>query len=254
MCADDNAPLRPILTLSFDDGHPLDMRLAEMLAKHGFRATFFVPLSNREGLPVMSGRQFRDLLAGGFEIGSHTLDHCYLTRVDDGTARHQIVQGKALLEQALGQVVPGFCYPRGKCRKRHKDMVRAAGFDYARTTENLHSGISADVFSVPVTLQFYPHPPAVFLRNFIRYGSWLQRSQMLSLALSRRDLLSRLKGALDAVCLQGGVFHLWGHSWELDQFGGWKLLEEFFCYAAEKIPSEDRLTNLAVLRRRLALS
>jgi hypothetical protein len=245
--------LWPLFTSSWDDGHPLDIRLAELHQRHGFRTTFYVPTSNREGLPVMSGGQIRDLLAGGFEIGSHTLDHCYLTSVDDATAQHQIVQGKALLEQALGQAVPGFCYPGGKYRKRHRDMVRAAGFAYARTTENLHSGISADAFSVPVTLQFYPHPPAVFLRNFIRYGSWWQRSRMLSLALSNRDLLSRLKSALDAVCLQGGVFHLWGHSWELDQFGGWGLLDDFLSYAAERIPAEDRLTNLDVLRRRSVL-
>ena len=246
-------PLRPLFTSSWDDGHPLDTRLAELLQLYGFNATFFVPLSNLEGLPVMSSVEIRDLSKLGFEIGSHTLDHCYLTSVDNGTAQHQIAQGKAVLEQALGQAVPGFCYPGGKYRRCHLDMVHAAEFKYARTTENLHIGTPKDIYSIPTTLQFYPHPPSVFLRNFIRYGAWRQRVKMLARTLSEEDLSSRLKGGLDAVCAEGGIFHLWGHSWELDLFDGWKLLEEFLRYAAERIPAEDRLTNFDVFGKRLVL-
>src|SRR5688500_11915407 len=41
-----------IVTTSWDDGHPLDIRLAEMLARHGVAGTFYVPL-RYEGVPVM---------------------------------------------------------------------------------------------------------------------------------------------------------------------------------------------------------
>lgn len=253
MTLSDPLRLRPLFTSSWDDGHPLDVRLSELLQLHGFKATFFVPLSNREGLPVMSASQIRRLLDEGFEIGSHTLDHCYLTSVDDVTAQNQIDLGKEQLEQVLGERVPGFCYPGGKFEARHREMVRSAGFEYARTTKNLYSDIQQDAYAMPVGLQFFPHTSAVFLRNFIRNGDWLRRTRMLSQALSRSELLNQLKGALDAVCTQGGVFHLWGHSWELDQIDGWGLLNDFLSYAAEKIPNEDRLTNLDVLRRRSVL-
>lgn len=244
----------PLFTSSWDDGHPLDTRLAELLLAHGFKSTFFVPLSNREGLPVMSASQIRNLQQEGFEIGSHTLDHCYLSSVDDKTAQLQIVQGKEQLEQILGAPVPGFCYPGGKFAERHKQMVRTAGFDYARTTQNLYTDVLQDAYAMPVGLQCYPHASAVYLRNFIRYGAWWQRTRLLSQALSSKNLLSRLKEVLDSVCLHGGVFHLWGHSWELDQAGGWRLLEDFLVYAAEKIPVEARLSNLEVLRARSILS
>ena len=75
-----------LFTTSWDDGHPLDARVAELLSAHGFRGTFYMPLSNREGLPVMPPADVRRL-GQGFEIGSHTIDHCYLQTVDRTEAR-----------------------------------------------------------------------------------------------------------------------------------------------------------------------
>jgi peptidoglycan/xylan/chitin deacetylase (PgdA/CDA1 family) len=253
MKTDDKSTLPPIFTSSWDDGHPLDMRLAEMLALHGFNATIYVPLSNREGLPVMTGAQLRELQAGGLEIGSHTLDHCYLTTVDDATAKLQIIQGKTELENALGQAVPGFCYPGGKYHKRHVKMVDEAGFRYARHIVNLHADVAPNPFAMPVSIQLYPHRPDVYLRNFVLHGSWRQRTRMLAAALSQPDLLSRLKSVLDVACMQNGVFHLWGHSWELDLFDGWPVLDLFLRYAAERIPPENRLSNMDTLLWRQVL-
>lgn len=241
--------LPSLFTSSWDDGHPLDMRLADLLARHGFGSTFFVPLSNREGLPVMTGEQLRALQAGGFEIGSHTLDHCYLTTVDDATAKFQIVQGKTELEQALGQAVPGFCYPGGKHRKRHVEMVEKAGFRYARHTYNFYADPDSNPFIMPVTLQIYPHGRFVYARNFVRHSAWGRRMRMFGAAMSHRDLLEKLRSTLDITCEQGGVFHLWGHSWEMDRFDGWTVLENFLRYAAQCIPAENRLSNLDTLYR-----
>ncbi|MDQ2820342.1 MAG: polysaccharide deacetylase family protein [Pseudomonadota bacterium] len=52
-------------------------------------------------------------IASQFEIGSHTVDHRYLSSVDDVEAHRQIAQGKTQLEDLLGQAVTGFCYPGG---------------------------------------------------------------------------------------------------------------------------------------------
>jgi peptidoglycan/xylan/chitin deacetylase (PgdA/CDA1 family) len=231
----------------------LDLKLADLHQRHGFPATFFVPISNREGLPVMPGSQLRELAKSGFEVGSHTIDHCYLTTVDLETAQHQITDGKKQLEQLLGEAVPGFCYPGGKFRAEHKEMVKNANFRYARGTVNLHSNILPDAFTMPVSLQCYPHSSSVVFRNFVRYGTWTQRTAMLVTALTEKKLIDRLKASLNLVCTIGGVFHLWGHSWELDSFGGWQILDEFLAYAAERIPDANRLTNLDVLRHRSLL-
>lgn len=237
-----------IFTSSWDDGHPLDMRLGELLAKHDFPATLYVPLSNREGLPVLSSAQIRDLGAI-FEIGSHTLDHCYLNTVDHSEARRQIQQGKSKLDDILGCEVRGFCYPGGKFNAAHRQLAMEAGFVYARTAVNFMKAVPDDWYRLPTTIQFYPHWRSVYIRNYLRKGYWPMRSRLFSVAMQSGDLSIRMRAMVDYVCARGGVFHLWGHSWELDRFDGWQLLDSLLRYVAERIPRHHRLTNGDVVSR-----
>lgn len=237
-----------LFTTSWDDGHPLDLRLGELLAKHGFRATFYVPLSNSEGQPVMSSQQIRSLGAA-FEIGSHTLDHCYLNTVDYDEARRQITEGKSRLEDILGEPVRGFCYPGGAFDRAHRRITVDTGFAYARTTVNFMKTAPDDPFRMPTTIQFYPHSRMVYIRNFLSKGNWPGRSRLFSVALQSSEIMIRLCAMVDHVCASGGVFHLWGHSWELDSFNGWQQLDELLGYLGERIPRQCRLTNDQVIRR-----
>ena len=181
-----------LFTTSWDDGHPLDLRLAELLNRHGFRGTFYVPSRNREGRPVLPVSSLRQLDALG-EVGSHTLDHCYLTTVNNATARRQIHDGRTTLENALGHSVSGFCYPGGRFRPEHRAMVKTAGFKYARTTKNCMLDVGVDCFERPTTLQFYPHSRVVYLLDWIRYRQWRQRMPLAASAFASTDLLSLLK-------------------------------------------------------------
>ncbi len=242
-----------LFTTSWDDGHPLDARVAELLSAHGFRGTFYMPLSNREGLPVMTSGEMRRL-GQGFEIGSHTIDHCYLQTVDGAEARRQIEGGKTRLEQILGQRVSGFCYPGGRYTLEHRQMVVDAGFDYARTVVNFHRMLPADPFCMPTTIQFYPHERSVFVKNLLKQGEWRRRSSLFWVAVTNQELMPRLCALLDRVCARGGVFHLWGHSWELERFDGWRQLDSFLRYAAGRIPAEGRLNNRELLRYAVANS
>lgn len=236
---------RTFFTTSWDDGHPQDLRVAELLAKYGFCGTFYVPIRNDEGLPVLDAASLRSL-ATTAEIGSHTLDHRYLNTVPDVEASRQIVDGKRELEQILGQPVAGFCYPGGAYSNRHCRMVATAGFSYARTTSNLYGKTMLDPLRMPTTVQLYPHGRRVFLTNYVRRLDWGTRGGLLWQALSADGLALRLQAMLDAVLRSGGVFHLWGHSYELDEFDGWHLLERFLHYAAKRIPQSDRVSNGAL--------
>lgn len=236
------------LITSWDDGHPLDLRVAELLTKHGLKGTFYVPCRNREGKPVLSAEELR-ALGGNFEIGSHSLDHCVLDTVEPVEAQRQIVQGKQRLEYLYGRRVSGFAYPGGRFRRRYTAMLRDAGFSYARTNENFFSDVTPDPYRLPTTLQFYPHTNEVFVRNFISKGNWNARMRLFAIAIQSRDMLERFRLMLDYVCDNERVFHLWGHSWELDQFDGWRLLDAFLRYAAERVPAERRVDNGGLVMR-----
>jgi peptidoglycan/xylan/chitin deacetylase (PgdA/CDA1 family) len=237
-----------LFTTSWDDGHPLDRKLADLMARHGIAGTFYCPLHNLEGPAVMGAADLRALDdAGRFEVGSHTLDHVYAGRVAASEWAGQVRAGKAALEDLLGHAVAGFCYPGGQRGGAAAAVVAAAGFRYARTTENLRADCGGDPFAVPTTLQFYPHSRGVIARNWVARGAWARRGGIALAALSSAHLERRLAAALGRC--RGGVMHLWGHSWEVERLGLWPQLDRFFAAVAAVVPPDARLTNAALLQR-----
>ncbi|QDZ27481.1 hypothetical protein FAY22_05645 [Noviherbaspirillum sp. UKPF54] len=237
-----------VFTCSIDDGHPLDMKTAELLDKHGLQGTFFVPIKNREGSNVMS-RQSLLTLARRFEIGSHTHDHYYLKNLDVRRTYYQIAEGKKQLEDMLGAEVTGFCYPGGKYRHKDVDLVRACGFRYARTTVNLCLDPGKQPFEMPTTVQFYPHERSVYVRNFVKSGHWLRRCGPLFYVMQSENWIERLYGLFDYACEHGSAFHLWGHSKQIDELQAWQELDAFFSYVSGKVALPERLTNSQLAQR-----
>jgi peptidoglycan/xylan/chitin deacetylase (PgdA/CDA1 family) len=249
------------ITTSWDDGHPLDLRIAELLHKHRLQGTFYVPsrvapggCCNPEGFAVMKGAELRQI-SSSFELGSHTLDHRSLNALGTDEARHQIVAGKEWLESEVGQEVEGFCYPNGHHNETVRSIVAGAGFRYARTTEDHHDQPGDDVMAIPVSMQFYPRSRRDVARGFLREERrrlaewrWPRRLGMFSKAVASDDFVKRTRGLIDRVCANGGVFHVWGHSWEIERFNGWSMLDDLLRYAAERFPAHARLTNGEVVR------
>src|SRR5436853_5127201 len=85
------------ITTSWDDGHPSDFRVADLLTKYGLRGTFYVPRTAETA--TMSAAQVRDL-AGTFEVGGHTVRHVVLTEATDERAGQEIAESKSWLEDA----------------------------------------------------------------------------------------------------------------------------------------------------------
>jgi peptidoglycan-N-acetylglucosamine deacetylase len=221
-----------IFVSSWDDGHPLDQRVGELLQRYGFKGTFFVPLQNREGAPVLAPAGLR-ALAACHEIGSHTLDHRYLRGLPEGIVRQQICEGRESLENLLGQRVEGFCYPGGEYEAMTVRLVREAGFRYARTVENLVTTAPLRPYAVGTTLQVYPHSSSVLARNLLRYPHRLSKAALLVRLFAGRTLEERLQIAAQYARERSGVLHIWGHSCELERQGLWDTLERFLRWVRE---------------------
>lgn len=237
-----------VFTCSIDDGHPLDLRTAGLLAKHGLEATFYIPVQNREGPHVLGRQELREL-GQRFEIGSHTFEHCFLKYLTPEQASFQVREGKARLEELLGKPIAGFCYPGGKYLRQHVDLVRAAGFRYARTTENLCFDGGLSPFEMPTTLQFFPHGRDVYLRNFVRGGNWARRQEALMIVLRHPHWLDRLYALFERSLQRNGVFHLWGHSSDIEAAGAWDEFDRFLGHVASCVPRRNRLSNEVLAAR-----
>lgn len=233
-----------IFVSSWDDGHPLDQRVADLLYRHRLTGTFYVPIRNQEGHAVMSPNQIRTL-DSAFEIGSHTLDHIYLTELSRNDCITQVRHGKAHLEDILGHRINGFCYPGGKVTKDIRQIVQHAGFEYARTTRNYWLNWTADPFLIPTTLQFFPHKRMVFLRNYIGGGHYTQRAKTASILFSTNDWAQAIEKILHHSLTNNKVFHLWGHSWEIEKYQLWEQLDRFLKHVASFNPDAMNVADLA---------
>jgi peptidoglycan/xylan/chitin deacetylase (PgdA/CDA1 family) len=102
---------------------------------------------------MLTPEMVRTMAAQNFEIGAHTVSHPILTSLSDEAARHEIGQCKRDLEAITGTAVRYFAYPNGKVGKdfdeRHKEMVRAAGFTAAFSTEVGPAVRGRDMFQLP---------------------------------------------------------------------------------------------------------
>jgi len=241
-----------IFTTSWDDGHPMDVKVAELLDRRGFNGTFYVPVRNAEGKPVLSTGDLA-VIDRRFEIGSHTLDHLYLKGVPATLAERQVIEGKNKLENLLGHGVTGFAYPGGRYDPALQRIVSTAGFSYARTIENFRLDCGTDRFLMPTTLQMFPHQRSTYLRNLVSRGNFLRRRQLFSRAMRTPQIFALLRETLDLACQTQGIFHLWGHSYEIDSYNLWQPLDNFLSYAADRIPPHNRLNNASVLTEKIGL-
>jgi hypothetical protein len=233
------------ITTSWDDGHPLDFRVAELLAKYGLRGTFYVPRTTEHG--TMTDSQVREL-SSTFEVGAHTLEHVPLTAISDERAWSEIADSRAWIESCTGQPCPMFCAPWGKFAPRHLDLVRRAGYTGLRSVELLSLDLprsQAGLLLLPTTVQAHPPGLLTYPRNAIKRAAWRNLWRYLLLGCCR-DWTALVRAMLARVLEQGGVFHLWGHSWELEQAGQWQRLEEILCYLSEFKTQAEPLTNSEV--------
>jgi peptidoglycan/xylan/chitin deacetylase (PgdA/CDA1 family) len=208
------------VTTSWDDGYKLDRRVAAMLERAGVAGTFYIAPRSCE-IPAEARLTPDDIrsLASGFEIGGHTLTHVRLPRLGVREAAQEIRHGKYLLEDMIQSPVRSFCYPRGEYRPCHLDLVRQAGFSLGRTVRRHETAFPRDPLQTATTVHAYRHwrdvPAIASLAGFqpaaaaARFWNW----DDLAIALFDRTLAA------------GGLFHLWGHSWEIDAHDDWGRLE-----------------------------
>lgn len=213
-----------LVTTSWDDGHVLDRVLAERLSAHGLPASFYVAPRSVELPPAerLDPSALRDL-SERFEIGGHTLTHRPLPGLSADDAEAEIRNGKEELEDVIGKPLRSFCYPCGQFSPVHVRQVRAAGFVVARTVERFATGLPGDLLRMPTTVHAHRHRRDVVLVSRIA-------RRPAEAARLHRDWSALALALFERVRRTGGVFHLWGHSWEIDQRGEWAQLDRVLAH------------------------
>lgn len=191
----------------WDDGVEDDIRLGEILRKHGARASFNLNpgLHGEErgnewryqGTKPVRKLALRELVDAyaGFTIANHSMTHPHATRIPLERWRAEVVDARARLQDWFGQPVEGFVYPYGDFNAATAEVVHEAGHVYARAT-----GSATPCLPVEDLMVLRPDCHALAEDFWMRYEQ--------------------------AKATPAGVFYFWGHSYELVTGEQWRGFDE----------------------------
>jgi peptidoglycan/xylan/chitin deacetylase (PgdA/CDA1 family) len=156
-------PRKPVV-VSFDDGYLGQYTHARpVLRRLRWPGVLNLALQN-VGPRNLKAREVRALIAGGWEIDSHTIDHPDLTRVSDLQLAHELSGSRRALARRFGVRAEFFCYPYGHFDARVETAVKRAGY-LAATTENEGYATPANPFALSrVRVQANDTPASLLAR------------------------------------------------------------------------------------------
>lgn len=144
-------PAARTVAITFDDAYRSVLELAfPILERLGLPGTVFVPTRfagrdepmawpgidgwlhgpHENELYPLDWQQLGELAAAGWEIGSHTVSHPKLTKLDDDSLAAQLRESKAACEEALGLSCASIAYPYGDIDARVLRATREAGYSF----------------------------------------------------------------------------------------------------------------------------
>jgi hypothetical protein len=124
-------------------------------------------------------------------------------------------------------------------------MIRKAGYLGLRSVELLSLDFPrrrAGLLLMPTTVQAFPHHFSAFAKNAIKRKALanLWRYVIHGRAAEWPVMAESL---LRHAIARGGVFHLWGHSWELQDASQWQRLKDVLCFMGGFVRQAPVVTN-----------
>ncbi len=143
------------VVITFDDGLANNYKNAfPILKKYNIPSAIFIPLAyigqsdSPMGLPMLTWPQIKEMAANGVTIGSHTVQHFYLPELGLEAVHRELVESKAGLEAGLGRAVKYLAYPIGGFSDDIKQIVQAAGYKAAFTTNRGYDRLNHDLYQL----------------------------------------------------------------------------------------------------------
>jgi peptidoglycan/xylan/chitin deacetylase (PgdA/CDA1 family) len=202
------------VTLSYDDGVKQDIRLIELLKKHGMKGTFNLGSGMCEATKnhLKKSELYDTYAKEGVEVAVHGRGHLYLTAVDKVDVVAEFLDDRRELEKIFKTVINGMAYPYGVYDEQTLNIIDNCGIKYARTTK------STNGFNLP--------------KNWLEWHPTAKHT-----APELNELVDKFFALADGNYWRQSlrVFYLWGHSYEFDNDNNWNVIEEF----CERVGNRD---------------
>ena len=218
------------LTFSYDDGVEQDIRLVDILNKHGMKGTFNINsgLYAPEGTVYPEGRVHRRMTenaiselfrSGGHEVAVHTYTHPFLETLTPAVIAYEVIKDREVLEGQFGEIIRGMAYPMGTFSDEVVEVLKSCGIVYARTTK------FTEKFDIPT--------------DWLRLWATCHHNNPRLMELAHQFVEMDVKR-------HPKLFYLWGHSYEFEGNNNWEVIEEFTDYMGGREDDIWYATNIEI--------
>ena len=210
------------LTLSYDDGVVEDIRLIEIMNRHGLKGTFnlnsyqyidgnYIRRTDRAyGWKLTREESIALYTNSGHEVALHAHTHPFLETLPPAQIAYEITKNREILEEMFGTVINGMAYPFGTYSDEVVDVLKKCGVIYSRTTATTKK------FDLPL--------------DWLRMPATCKHTDADLMELAEQFLQKKVK-------YKPILFYLWGHSYEFEGDQNWEVIERF----AEKMGGHDNI-------------
>lgn len=202
-------------TMSYDDGVSSDIRLCELMRRHGVKGTFNINFGRIPDTVPETAKAWRKMTAAecmktygdDMEIAVHGNMHPYWTRLSDAAETADILDDRRGLEQLFGRIIRGSASPNGDYDADTVNALRACGIRYCRTTKRAEGFLFPKHFEDP-------------LHGFLALPTTAHNTD--------ENLFDKIESFLAGSPRRAGrwLFYLWGHSYEFPRDDSWGVIEK----------------------------
>ena len=218
-----------VLTLSYDDGVVQDIRLIDIMNKHGLKGTFNINTVHYASEDVQREKFYGRMklseakklyINSGHEVAVHALSHPFLEKLKPTEVLTEILEDRKNIEKQYGTLARGMAYPFGTYNTNVIESLEKCGICYSRTTK------STEGFKFP--------------ENWLELHPTCHHNNPNLMEIAKKFVETDSQ-----YIKEGWMFYLWGHSYEFDDKDNWNVIEEL----AEYIGGRDDIwyaTNIEI--------
>ena len=210
------------LSFSWDDGSIYDLKLAELFNKYDLTSTFFIPTQNPDQKTLQKS-DIKLICEMGMDLGGHTQSHTYLNQIPLTKVEEEILSNKFYLEEIALNEIEIFCYPGGKFNDSIQNLV-SKHFLKARTAKTMCFTNDYSDFNINTTFHFFDRGKLSMIKNILQNNpnqiKYIFKTFNFNYFESMNNILIDLHNSDKKYKI-----HIWGHSWEINEFNLWRELE-----------------------------
>ncbi|MEK7153750.1 MAG: polysaccharide deacetylase family protein, partial [Patescibacteria group bacterium] len=142
---------RPLLTMTFDDGHEDNANNAlPLINQYDFKTTHCFATTFIEGQPNQVTNNVLAFYNSGHEICSHSVTHPFMTTLTDAALTYESQHAKQYLESITGTPVNNFATPYGDYNARVNNELKKHYRSHRTVDEGFNSKDNFDIYRVRV--------------------------------------------------------------------------------------------------------